>query len=188
MEIRNLELDGVKILEPKVFGDYRGFYMESYSARSLKDEFGITTVFVQDNHIKTTKAGTIRGIHFQNSPKAQTKLLRCTKGKILDVVVDLRRDSPDFKKWLAVELSEENKKQIWIPKGFGHALLTLVDDCEIQYKVDEFYYPKYDRAIAWNDPEIGVNWGVTDPILSQKDIKAPSLKDSDVNLTMELNQ
>ncbi len=186
MKITELELEGVKLLEPKYFEDYRGYYTESYSARTLR-EYGIDTVFVQDNHSYTIKKGTIRGIHFQNNPKPQIKLVRCVRGKVLDVVVDLRRDSKTFKQWLAVELSEENRKQIWIPSGFGHGFLTLEDNCEIQYKVSEFYYPEYDRAIAWNDESISVKWGIDDPIVSQKDINAPKLCDSDVNLNMRSN-
>lgn len=186
MKITNTELEGVKILEPKYFEDYRGYYCETYSSRTLA-ESGIDTVFVQDNHSYTMKKGTIRGIHFQINPKPQIKLVRCIRGKVLDVVVDLRKDSPTFKKWLALELSEQNRKQIWIPSGFGHGFLTLEDNCEIQYKVSEWYYPEYDRAIAWNDEDIAVKWGIDNPIVSQKDIDAPKLKDSDVNLNMEEN-
>lgn len=180
MKVENLELDGVKILEPLVHEDYRGYYMESYSSRTLK-EFGIENVFVQDNHLLSLKRGTIRGIHFQNIPKAQAKLLRCTRGKILDIVVDLRKSSNTYKKWISIELSEENKKQIFIPKGFGHACISLVDNSEVQYKVDELYYPEYDRAIVWNDPELNIEWGTTEPIVSEKDKKAPCLDKSDVN-------
>ena len=187
MKITELSLKGVKILEPHYFEDYRGYYVESYSARTLKNEFGIDTIFVQDNHSFTLKRGTIRGIHFQINPKPQLKLVRCTRGKIKDVVVDLRYNSPTFKQWIAVELSADNRKQIWIPNGFGHAFITLEDNCEVQYKVDEFYYPEYDRAIAWNDPEINIDWNIENPIVSQKDMNAPKLKDSDVNLSMELN-
>ncbi|MCR3922141.1 MAG: dTDP-4-dehydrorhamnose 3,5-epimerase [Firmicutes bacterium] len=186
MKITDLEIKGVKILEPRVFSDYRGSYSESYSARTL-NEYGITTVFIQDNHSKTTKKGTLRGIHYQNNPKPQAKLVRCTRGKILDVVVDFRQDSPTYKQWLAVELSEENNKQIWIPNGFGHAFLTLTDNCEVLYKVDEFYEPTFDRAIAWNDQDISIDWPIKEPILSEKDKKAPLLKDSDCNLTIKVN-
>ena len=186
MKITELELDGVKILEPKYFEDYRGYYTESYSSRTLR-EYGIDTVFVQDNHSYTIKKGTIRGIHFQNNRKPQIKLVRCIRGRVLDVVVDLRKDSPTFKQWISVELSEENRKQIWIPSGFGHGFLTLEDNCEIQYKVSEWYYPEFDRAVKWNDDEIGVNWGIENPIVSQKDIDAPMLKDSDVNLSIKEN-
>ncbi len=180
MKVTSLEIPEVKVIEPDVFSDYRGYYMESYSQRSLA-KLGINDIFVQDNHFYSIKKGTIRGIHFQNNPYAQSKLLRCTRGVILDVAVDLRRNSPTYKKYVMVELSAENKKQIYIPKGFGHCAMSLTDDVEGQYKVDEFYYPKYDRAIAFNDPEIGIDWGTDQFIVSEKDKKAPLLKDSDVN-------
>lgn len=186
MKITELSLPGVKLLEPKYFEDFRGYYCETYSSRTLK-EFGIDTVFVQDNHSLSLKKGIIRGIHFQNNPKPQLKLVRCTRGRVMDYAVDLRKDSPNFKKWVAVELSAENRRQIWIPAGFGHAFITLEDNCEVQYKVDELYYPELDRAIAWNDPEIGIDWGTDSPIISEKDTKAPTLAESDVNLSMEEN-
>ncbi|MEA4993173.1 MAG: dTDP-4-dehydrorhamnose 3,5-epimerase [Oscillibacter sp.] len=184
MKVTELELEGVKILEPKVFEDYRGYYMESYSSRTM-NELGLNHTFVQDNHLRSLKKGTIRGIHFQNYPKAQTKLLRCTKGKILDVVVDLRKDSPTYKNHISVILDAEEKKQILIPKGFGHACMSLVDDVEVQYKVDELYCPEYDRVIAWNDPELVIDWLGYDIIVSPKDESAPSLSNSDVNFTVE---
>ena len=184
MKVTELELSGIKIIEPAVFEDYRGYYMESYSARTLK-EYGFENVFVQDNHILSLKKGTLRGIHFQNSPKAQAKLLRCTKGAVLDVVVDLRADSTTFRKWTSVILNAENKQQIFIPRGFGHGCISLVDNTEIQYKVDEFYYPELDRTIAWNDEELDIDWGTDSPILSPKDAGAPNLKNSDVNFLME---
>ncbi|MFR4988457.1 dTDP-4-dehydrorhamnose 3,5-epimerase [Anaerotruncus colihominis] len=188
MEIIELELAGVRLLQPKYFEDYRGYYCETYSARTLREQFGIETVFVQDNHSMTLKKGTIRGIHFQINPKPQQKLVRCTRGKVMDYVVDLKKDSPTFKKWISVELSEDNRKQIWIPNGYGHAFLTLTDHCEVQYKVDEFYAPEYDRAIAWNDPELALDWGsITDPIVSAKDMAAPTLEKSDVNFTIKEN-
>lgn len=186
MQVTELALLGVKIIEPTYFEDYRGYYCETYSMRTLA-EYGITDEFVQDNHSMTLKRGTLRGIHFQNNPVPQIKLVRCTKGAIKDVVVDLRRNSPTFKQWLAVELSAENRRQIWIPSGYGHAFLTLQDNCEVQYKVTGLYEPKLDRAIAWNDLEIAVEWGIDNPIVSQKDMQAPTLAESDVNLTMELN-
>lgn len=187
MKITELELSGVKLLEPKYFEDYRGYYCETYSARTLAGH-GIDTVFVQDNHSYSERKGTLRGIHFQNNPKPQIKLVRCTRGAVKDVVVDLRRDSPTFCDWLAVELSAENRRQLWIPSGFGHAFLTLTDHCEVFYKVDEFYAPTLDRAIKWNDNEIAVDWGVENPIISEKDINAPSLCESDINFTMEQNK
>lgn len=177
---------GVKILEPKYFEDFRGYYAETYSSRTLK-EFGLEPVFVQEGHSLTVKKGTIRGIHFQKNPKSQMKLVRCTRGRVMDYAVDLRKDSPTFKQWVAVELSADNRKQLWIPAGFGHAFLTLEDNCEIQYKVDNWYYPELDRGIAWNDPDIAIDWGVDCPITSEKDSKAPTLRESDVNFTMEEN-
>lgn len=184
MEVQELDLKGIKLIIPDYYEDYRGYYSETYSARTLKEQFGIDTVFVQDGHSFTLKKNTLRGIHFQINPKAQTKLVRCTKGKILDVVVDLRKDSPSFCKWISVELNEDNKKQILIPKGFGHAFLTLTDNCEVQYKFDEFYEVKYDRSIAWDDPDIKILWGVENPIISQKDSDAPLLRNSDVNFSV----
>ena len=181
MKVTELDLPGVLLIEPDVFKDYRGYYMESYSKRTL-EKYGINDEFVQDNHLLSLKKGTIRGIHFQNAPYAQSKLLRCTKGKILDVVVDLRKDSLTYKKWISIELDAESKKQIYSPRGFGHACMSLVDDTEVQYKVDNLYYPEYDRAIAWNDPELNIEWGIKDVIVSEKDKNASLLKDSDVNL------
>ena len=180
MKIEELEIPGVYVFTPQVFEDYRGYYMETYSKRSM-EKLGFNDIYVQDNHSLSLKKGTIRGLHFQNNPKAQTKLVRCTRGKILDYVVDLRKESPTYKKWLKVELTEENKKQIYIPKGFGHLFITLTDNVDVQYKVDELYYPEYDRAIAYNDPEIGLDFGDIKPVVSEKDKKAPLLKDSDVN-------
>lgn len=180
MRKEELKIPGVYLLTPHVFSDYRGFYMESYSRRTM-EELGIDTIFVQDNHLRNLKKHTIRGIHFQNAPKAQAKLLRCTRGKILDIAVDLRKTSPTYKKYVSVILDDDKKQQIFIPKGFGHVCMSLTDETEVQYKVDELYYPQFDRAIAWNDPEIGIDWGDVVPIVSEKDRKAPFLKDSDVN-------
>ena len=184
--IKETDLPGVKIIEPIYFEDYRGYYCETYSSRTMS-EYGLNPVFVQDNHSLSLKKGIIRGIHFQNNPKPQLKLVRCTRGRVMDYAVDLRKDSPYFKKWVAVELSADNRKQIWIPSGFGHAFITLEDNCEVQYKVDEWYYPELDRAIAWNDPDIAIDWGTDSPIISEKDTKAPTLQESDVNFTMEEN-
>jgi dTDP-4-dehydrorhamnose 3,5-epimerase len=186
MRITELELPSVRILEPKYFEDFRGYYCETYSSRTLH-EWGIDTVFRQDNHSLSLKKGILRGIHFQINPKPQIKLVRCTRGRVMDYVVDLRRDSPDFRKWIQAELSEENRRQIWIPAGFGHAFLALTDNCEVLYKVDEWYYPEYDRAIAWDDPEIAIAWGISDPIISEKDRNAPKLAESDVNFSVEEN-
>jgi len=175
-----LQLDEIFLLEPHYFEDARGHYCETYSARTML-EFGIDVSFVQDAHSLSISKGTIRGIHFQNDPKAQAKLVRCIRGKILDVVVDLRKGSPSYRKWISVELSAENRYQIWIPKGFGHAFLTLSDNAEVLYKFSDLYYPELYRSIAWNDPEIGVDWGEGSFVISDKDKNAPLLKDSDVN-------
>jgi dTDP-4-dehydrorhamnose reductase/dTDP-4-dehydrorhamnose 3,5-epimerase len=184
MNIKQTGIDDVLILEPNVFGDHRGWFTETYSKTKFR-ELGIDIEFVQDNHSMSAQKGTLRGLHFQTNPKAQTKLVRCTKGKILDVAVDLRKGSSTYKKWVGVELSEDNKKQLLIPRGFAHGFLTLTDDVEVQYKVDEYYAPECDRSIRFDDPEIGVDWGIEDPILSEKDLKAPLLKDSDVDFSIK---
>lgn len=184
LTITDTALPGVKIIEPQYFEDNRGYYAETYSSRTMH-KLGIDTVFVQDCHSYSAKKGTLRGIHLQVQPKSQTKLVRCTHGRILDVAVDLREDSPTYCKWIAVELSAENRKQLWIPKGFGHGFLTLTDDCELQYKVDNWYFPETDRSIAWNDPKFGIDWPVEDPILSKKDASAPRLDDSDVHFFLK---
>lgn len=181
MKIINTSLKGVLIIEPTVYGDNRGWFMETYNDRFLKQK-GLNYHFVQDNHSYSAKKGTIRGLHYQLNPKAQTKLIRCTKGAIYDVAVDIRKGSPTYGKWFGIELSEENKKQLLIPKGFAHGFLTLTDDVEVQYKVDEFYSPKNDRGIIWNDPEINIHWPLTvQPILSEKDQNAPLLRNAENN-------
>lgn len=177
MDFIKTELDGVYIIEPKVFGDHRGFFMESYSKRTF-EEAGLFYDFVQDNHSSSAVKGTLRGIHFQRGDKAQAKLVRCARGAVLDVAVDLRPQSPTYKKWVAVELSEENKRQLLIPRGFGHGFVTLTDEVEFLYKADNYYAPEADGSIRWNDPEIAVNWGVENPVLSQKDENAPLLKNA----------
>lgn len=162
----------VVIIKPKLFKDDRGFFMETYK-RSEFEQMGIPTNFVQDNHSKSTKY-VLRGLHFQKEPFGQGKLVRCIKGKIFDVAVDIRKNSPTFKKWVGLELTEENKLMLWIPRGFAHGFLTLSDEAEIIYKVsDNEYSPKSDAGIIWNDPEININWPIDrEPILSGKDRKA----------------
>ena len=145
------------------------------------EKAGLYLAFLQDNHSFSAQKGTLRGLHFQKNPFAQAKLVRCAHGAIMDVAVDIRRGSPFFGKWIAVELSAENKWQLFIPRGFAHGFLTLTDDVEILYKTDQYYSPDADRSIAWNDPIIGVEWGVASPILSLKDQNAPLLADSDAN-------
>lgn len=176
MDLLKTKLDGVYILIPKVFGDHRGFFMESWNRRTM-EEAGLYYDFVQDNHSLSTVKGTLRGIHFQKGDKAQAKLVRCVCGAVLDVAVDLRHDSPTYKQWVGVELSEENKKQLLIPRGFGHGFVTLTDHVEFLYKADNYYAPEADGGIRWNDPDIGVDWGISEPILSEKDTKNPFLKD-----------
>lgn len=176
MKVEQTKLEGVVILTPDVFGDHRGFFMESWNKEKM-EALGLYYDFVQDNHSKSTVKGTLRGIHFQKGDKAQAKLVRCVKGAVLDVAVDLRHKSPTYKQWVAVELSEENKKQLLIPRGFGHGFVTLTDDVEFLYKADNYYAPEADGGIRWNDPEIGVEWGVENPILSAKDEQNPFLKD-----------
>lgn len=184
MNIVKTEIEDVLIIKPKVFRDYRGWFAETYSKHKFLKN-GIDIDFVQDNHSMSAKKGTLRGLHFQINPRAQTKLVRCIKGRILDVAVDIRKGSSAYKKWVGVELSEENKKQLLIPKGFAHGFLALTDDVEVQYKVDEYYAPEYDRSIRFDDPEIGVDWGIEKPILSEKDLKALLLKDSDVDFSLK---
>lgn len=176
MDVIQTKLDGVYILLPKVFGDHRGWFMESWSRRTM-EEAGLFYDFVQDNHSMSAVRGTLRGIHFQRGDKAQAKLVRCVRGAVLDVSVDLRHDSPTYRQWVAVELSGENRKQLLIPRGFGHGFVTLTDDVEFLYKADQYYAPEADGGIRWNDPDIGVDWGVDQPILSEKDKKNPFLKE-----------
>lgn len=172
-------LDGAVIIEPDIFGDARGWFYESYSKTKL-EQLGIYADFVQDNRSYSAQKGTLRGLHCQTEPKAQSKLLTCLRGAILDVAVDIRKGSPTYMKWTAVELSGENKRMFFIPKGCLHGFVTLTPDVEVSYKVDEYYSPENDRSIRFDDPSIGVDWGVENPILSAKDENAPLLADSDV--------
>lgn len=180
MNVIETKLPGVCIIEPQVFGDHRGWFMESWSQKKMADK-GLDVDFVQDNQSFTAKKGTLRGIHFQQYPMAQAKLVRVVRGAVMDVAVDLRKDSPTYKQWVSVELSAENKRQLFIPKGFGHAFLTLTDDVEFVYKCDNLYSRELERSIRYDDPEIGIEWGIDAPVLSDKDVAAPFLKDSDCN-------
>lgn len=182
MEVEKTFIDGAVVLTPKVFGDNRGWFMESYSKRTL-EEAGIFDEFIQDNRSFSAEKGTLRGLHCQTEPMAQAKLLTCLKGEILDVAVDIREGSPTYMKWVSVKLSEENKKMFYIPAGCLHGFVTLTDNVEVMYKVNNFYSPENDRSVRFDDPTLGVEWGVTNPILSQKDLNAPLLKDSDVKFT-----
>ncbi len=188
MKITETTLKGVYVIEPQVFGDARGWFMESWSKRKLQ-EAGIDVDFVQDNQSFSATKGTLRGLHYQLNPMCQAKLLRCTKGSILDVAVDIRKGSPQYAKWVAVELSAENKKQLFIPRGFAHGFITLTDDVEVQYKADNYYAPECDGNIRWNDPEIGVDWGMEPVILSDKDRNAPLLSErTNLNFVYEEEQ
>ena len=176
-QMRTTPIDGLLVIEPKVFADERGFFMESFKASDFA-AFGITQDFVQDNHSKSRK-GVIRGLHFQRAPYAQGKLVRVTRGRAWDVAVDLRKGSPTFGTWCAVELSADNHLLFWIPEGFAHGFLALEDDTELLYKCTAEYNPTSDGGIRWNDPDIGVAWpqiGVS-PLLSSKDAVLPLLKD-----------
>ncbi|WP_300360629.1 dTDP-4-dehydrorhamnose 3,5-epimerase [Fusobacterium sp.] len=180
MKLIDTGIKDLFIIEPQVFGDNRGWFMESWSQKKMED-LGLFYNFVQDNHSFSAVKGTLRGLHFQKGESAQAKLVRCVKGAVLDVAVDLRKNSKTYKKWVSCVLSAENKKQFLIPRGFAHGFLTLTDDVEFVYKADNYYDPKSDRNIIWNDPEINVEWGIENPILSEKDKKAPKLSESDVD-------
>lgn len=191
MKVIETKIPGVLIIEPDVFGDHRGYFTETYSTKKY-EEIGITNTFVQDNMSFSSQKGTLRGLHFQNNPMAQAKLVSCTRGKVIDVAVDIRKGSPTYKQWVAVELSAENKKQFFIPRGFAHGFLTLSDDVEFRYKVDNLYSKECDRGIRYDDPTINVDWGSLlngiEPILSEKDTTGPMLDDSDCNFVYEGEQ
>lgn len=172
MKITETAVKDVYILEPRVFGDHRGWFTESWSKRTLA-EAGLFYDFVQDNESYSTKKGTIRGLHFQKGDASQAKLVRCVKGAVLDVAVDIRKSSPTFGKWVAVELSGENKRQLLIPRGFAHGYATLTDEVDFLYKTDNYYCPEAERGVRWNDPELAVEWGIEDPVILERDAKAP---------------
>lgn len=180
MRVAPLMLKGAIILDPVVHGDHRGFFMESYNESVLADH-GITYNFVQDNQSLSAEPGVLRGLHYQLNPKAQTKLIRVLSGAIYDVIVDIRKGSPTFGQWVGVILSEYNKRQLLVPKGFAHGFCTLVPNTQVLYKVDEYYSPEHDRGILWNDPAIGIDWPVSNPVLSDKDQQHPLLQDAEMN-------
>ena len=178
-EFKRLEIPDVIIITPKAFSDERGFFMESYKESEFKEN-GINFEFKQDNHSKSSKK-VLRGLHYQLEPYAQGKLVRVITGKIFDVAVDIRRGSPTFGKWVSAELSEDNKKMLWIPPGFAHGFLSLEDNTNVLYKSTNEYNKESERGISWNDPEIGIKWPFDNPLLSDKDKKHPILKDADIN-------
>jgi dTDP-4-dehydrorhamnose 3,5-epimerase len=175
-EFKDAEPEDVKIVKPQVFGDERGFFMEAYVKEKFK-EGGIDTEFIQDNHSKS-EHGVLRGLHYQKGEHAQGKLVRCTQGVIIDVIVDLRKDSETFGEHLKVILSEHNKKMLWVPRGFAHGFYTLSETAEVHYKVDNDYAPNQEAGIAWDDPELDINWPIEDPKLSEKDEEWPTLKEA----------
>lgn len=168
------------VIDPKVYLDDRGFFLESFRLESFRETVSRDVSFVQDNHSRSTR-GVLRGLHYQVDPMAQGKLVRVVRGAAFDVAVDLRRSSPGFGDWYGLELSEDNHKQLWLPPGFAHGFLALSDVTDLIYKVTEYYSPEHDRAIRWDDPDIGISWP-TDipPILSEKDASAPYLRDAEV--------
>lgn len=168
MNFIKTKIEGLYILEPKVFGDDRGYFLESFNQEVFDSNLEDEIIFKQDNESKSSK-NVLRGLHFQKPPYAQGKLVRVVKGKVLDVAVDLRKDSPTYGHYEKVELSEDNKRQFWVPAGFAHGFLTLEDDTIFSYKCTELYHPESEGGISWNDPDLNIDWGISVPILSQKD-------------------
>lgn len=179
MKIVASGLDGVLILEPAVFGDERGFFLESYNRRAFQAA-GLPDTFVQDNHSRSAR-GVLRGLHYQVQ-QTQGKLVRVTAGAVFDVAVDLRRSSPGFGRWVGVELSERNQRQLWVPPGFAHGFYTLSESADFQYKCTDYYAPEHERTLLWNDPEIGIDWPLhpdVQPQLAAKDVAGLPLRQAD---------
>ena len=175
MRVIQTTIPDLIVLEPQIFGDERGFFFESFNRNKFFEATGIDAEFVQDNHSKSEK-NVLRGLHYQLAPRAQGKLVRVVFGAVFDVAVDIRKDSLTFGHWVGETLSAENRKQLWIPQGFAHGFLTLTDSAEFLYKTTEYYYPDHERCIAWNEPNIGIQWPLTEePILSTKDQQGTSL-------------
>ncbi len=175
MNVRETSLPGVLLIEPKVFGDERGFFMETYRVDAFRAA-GIPDAFVQDNHSRSAR-GVLRGLHYQE-PNAQGKLVRCTRGAIFDVAVDIRRGSPTFGRWFGIELNYANNLMLWIPPGFAHGFCAMENGSDLVYKCTTLYDPAADRAILWNDPAIGIKWPIESPVLSAKDSAAPILAEA----------
>lgn len=178
MEVIKTSIPGVIIIEPKVFGDHRGYFFESFNAKEFAEKTGFEVTFVQDNESKS-RYGVLRGMHFQLPPYSQSKLVRVVKGKVMDVVVDIRKGSPTYGKYEVCELTEDNHRQFFVPKGMAHGFVVLSEDAVFQYKCDEFYHPEAEGAIAWDDPDLNIKWpiSVADVILSEKDKHHPRLND-----------
>lgn len=183
MNVISLKLEGAKVLEPVVHDDNRGFFMESYNEEIMQNA-EVNYKFIQDNQSLSAEVGVLRGLHYQLNPKAQTKLIRVLSGAIYDVILDVRRNSPTFGQWVGVILSEYNKRQLLVPKGFAHGFCTLVPNTQVLYKVDEYYSPEHDRGILWSDPALGIDWPATNPVLSDKDQRLPLLKDAELNFEL----
>ncbi|GKW15779.1 dTDP-4-dehydrorhamnose 3,5-epimerase [Pectobacterium actinidiae] len=180
MNIIDTKITDLKIIEPAVFGDERGFFFESFNKKKFEEAIGYSVDFVQDNHSKSSQ-GVLRGLHYQLAPHAQGKLVRCVEGEVFDVAVDIRKSSPTFGQWVGVYLSAENKRQFWIPAGFAHGFVTLSKTAEFLYKTTNYYAPQSDRGILWNDETIGIEWPMSvDPILSEKDKNAKKFSEADV--------
>jgi len=167
MQAIETPIPGVWVLEPKVFGDARGFFFESWNARGFREATGVATDFVQDNHSRSAR-GVLRGLHYQIQ-NPQGKLVRVVRGAVFDVAVDLRRSSPTFGRWFGAELSEENQRQMWVPPGCAHGFVVRSEFADFLYKATDYYAPEHERCIAWNDPTLGVDWGIAEPVLSAKD-------------------
>lgn len=179
MNVITTDLPGVLIIEPNVFGDSRGFFYESFNAKAFKDKTGVTTTFVQDNHSRSQK-GVLRGLHYQLE-NTQGKLVRVTHGEVLDVAVDIRRSSPHFGQWVAVRLSADNHRQLWVPEGFAHGFVVLSDSAEFLYKTTDYYNPVAERCIRWDDPDLAIDWQLdVAPQLSAKDQAGKWLKEADL--------
>lgn len=179
MNIIPTAIPGLLLIEPKVFGDARGFFYESFNQSAFQAATGVAANFVQDNHSRSTK-GVLRGLHYQIQ-QPQGKLVRVVSGSVFDVAVDVRRSSPTFGKWVGMELSEDNKRQLWVPPGFAHGFCVLSSTADFLYKTTDYYAPAHERCIMWNDPDIGIEWpqGIT-PVLSEKDMRGSNLKDADL--------
>lgn len=187
MEVVKTDIEGVVIIEPRVFGDERGYFFESFSQREFEEKVCRTT-FIQDNQ-SYSRYGVLRGLHFQKAPYAQSKLVRVIKGKVLDVAVDIRKGSPTYGKHVAVELSDENHRQLFIPRGFAHGFVVLSEEVVFHYKCDNFYSKESEGAIMWNDAELGIDWGISleEAILSEKDKLNAKFKDFDSPFSYDVN-
>ena len=190
MQVEQTMLTGVLVVTPQRYGDDRGWFAETFNAARMAAA-GIGAVFVQDNHSMSARVGTLRGLHYQKPPHAQDKLVRCSRGVIFDVAVDIRVGSPTYGKWVGVELTAENGKQLLVPKGFAHGFVTRAENTEVQYKCSDVYAPDCDAGVRWNDPDIGIDWGLggdpvrSGPVLSGKDLLQPFLKDTEPSFTWQ---